>query len=179
MNKVLGTAALAFGGFLLLPAAAQAAVTFDSTQGTGFVGKGDVQLAFGWNNNQLQNNAGQLTFRAEQSTVKVTESSWSCTNTGKNVTTQERERTTTTTITTTGVVSSIARDNGKQITGFNLTGYASPTTASSSTTEGPPLNSCPTGWVLTPAGDPTEISESTTGTLSAVYNGTPKALLTF
>jgi len=26
-----------------------AAVTFDASNGTGFVGKGDVQLAFGWN----------------------------------------------------------------------------------------------------------------------------------
>jgi len=179
MNKFLGTAALALGGVLLLPAAAQAAVTFDSTQGTGFAGKGDVQLAFGWNNNQLQNNAGQLTFRTEQRTVKVTEVSWACTNTGRNVTTQERERTTTTTTTTTGVVSAIARDNGKQVTGFNLTGYTSPTTDSSSTTEGPAVDSCPTGWVLTPAGAPTVISESTAGTLSAVYNGTSKTLLTF
>ena len=104
MNKFLSTAALALGGVLLLPAAAQAAVTFDPATGTGFAGKGDVQLAFGWNNNQLQTNAGQLTFRSERSTVKVTEVSWACTNT-RNEVVQERERTTTTTTTTSGVVS--------------------------------------------------------------------------
>jgi hypothetical protein len=32
-------------------------VTFNETNGTGFVGKGDVQVAFGWNNKQLQTNA--------------------------------------------------------------------------------------------------------------------------
>lgn len=33
---------------------ATATVTFDPTTGKGFVGKGDLQTAFGWNNNQLQ-----------------------------------------------------------------------------------------------------------------------------
>src|SRR5688500_5861174 len=99
MKKFLGTAVLALGGVLLLPAAAHAAVTFDPATGIGFAGKGYVPLAFGWNNNQLQANAGQLTFRSEQSTVKVTELSWACTNT-RNESVQERERTTTTSTTT-------------------------------------------------------------------------------
>src|SRR5688500_14313060 len=34
--------------------AAYAAVVLDLSTGLGFVGKGDVQLAFGWNNKQLQ-----------------------------------------------------------------------------------------------------------------------------
>jgi hypothetical protein len=38
------------------------AVTFDASNGTGFVGKGDVQLAFNWNNRQLQDNATQVSF---------------------------------------------------------------------------------------------------------------------
>ncbi len=37
-----------------------ASVTFDPATGTGFVGKGDVQLLFGWNNKQLQDNAASL-----------------------------------------------------------------------------------------------------------------------
>lgn len=41
---------------------AQADVTFDPLTGNGFVGKGDVQLAFGWNNAQLQSNASGLSF---------------------------------------------------------------------------------------------------------------------
>jgi hypothetical protein len=48
-----------------------------------------------------------------------------------------------------------------QITGFNLTGYSG-TPTSSSTTEGNPLNSCPSGpWTLTtPAGDPEVVSST-------------------
>ena len=42
-------------------AIASASVTFDPNTG-GFVGKGDVQLAFGWNNAQLQKNASLVTF---------------------------------------------------------------------------------------------------------------------
>jgi hypothetical protein len=36
---------------------ALAAVTFNPMTGEGFVGKGDVQLIYGWNNQQLQLNA--------------------------------------------------------------------------------------------------------------------------
>jgi hypothetical protein len=39
-----------------------AAVTFDPNTGTGFVGKGDVQTAFGWNNAQLQANGAGISF---------------------------------------------------------------------------------------------------------------------
>ncbi|MCW3996493.1 MAG: hypothetical protein NWE98_10160 [Candidatus Bathyarchaeota archaeon] len=45
---------------MVLPA--RALVTFDPATGTGFVGKGDVQLAFGWNNKALQDNALGVTF---------------------------------------------------------------------------------------------------------------------
>ena len=55
-----------------------------------------------------------------------------------------------------------------QITGFNLNGYVGdPVVTSSSSTEGPPLNSCPSGpWTLTTAaGDPVEVSSVTTDDL--------------
>jgi hypothetical protein len=144
---IVGVAALTVTGSAL------AAVTFDPATGTGFVGKGDVQLVYGWNNKALQDNAGAVQFRA--SSEVVTERSWTCTN-ANNESTQERDRTTTTE--TQGVVSSIARERN-QITGFNLTGYSGTPTESSST-EGPPVNSCPSGpWSLTsPAGDPTVVS---------------------
>jgi hypothetical protein len=143
-SLVLSVAALAF-----------AAVTFDASTGTGFVGKGDVQLGLNLNNAQLQAQAGSLNFTAV-STV-VTERSWVCTNTN-NENTQERERATTTTVS--GVLASVARVKN-QITGFNLNGYASSTTGTP-VTEGPPLNSCPGGpWTLTtPAGDPEVVSSS-------------------
>ncbi len=47
----------------------QALVTFDITDGTGFVGKGDVQSVFGWNNADLQANADSLTFVYESETA--------------------------------------------------------------------------------------------------------------
>lgn len=148
---------------------ALAAVTFDPDTGTGFVGKVDVQLAFGWNNALLQKNASDVTFQAT-STV-VTEVSWICTN-DMNENTQERARTTTTEIQ--GVVSNIARERN-QITGFNLTGY-SDTPTESSTTDGPPVNSCPSGpWTLTtPAGDPEVVSSSSD--LQACFDGTCEPL---
>jgi hypothetical protein len=141
------------------------AVIFDAETGTGFVGKGDVQLVYGWNNKALQDNADAVRFRANSEVV--TEVSWICTN-SNNENTQVRERTTTTSIA--GVVSSVARERN-QITGFNLIGYSG-TPTESSETEGNPLNSCPSGpWSLTtPAGDPEVISS--TGGLQVSDNGT-------
>lgn len=136
---------------------ALAAVIFDPQTGMGFVGKGDVQLVYGWNNKQLQANAEFVEFRAVSEVV--TERSWVCTN-QNNQNTQERERTTTTTIE--GLVDSIARERN-QITGFNLLGYDGEPTQSSET-EGPAVNSCPSGpWTLTtPAGDPEVVSATST-----------------
>ena len=60
---------------LLLAPAASAAVTFNETNGTGFVGKGDVQVAFAWNNKQLQTNATGVSFSFTQdATQAVTQS---------------------------------------------------------------------------------------------------------
>lgn len=155
MRKTTITMALAALLVMALAIPAFAAVTFDPATGTGFVGKGDVQLVYGYNNKQLQDNAGKVQFRAHSEVV--TERSWVCTN-ANNENTQERERATTRTIQ--GVVSSIARERN-QITGFNLTSYSG-TPTESSTTDGPPLNSCPSGpWSLTsPAGDPEVVSST-------------------
>jgi hypothetical protein len=56
---------------LLLAPAASAAVTFNETNGTGFVGKGDVQVAFGWNNKQLQTNATGVSFSFTQDATQA------------------------------------------------------------------------------------------------------------
>jgi hypothetical protein len=59
---------------LMLAPAASAAVTLNAN-GTGFVGKGDVQTAFGWNNKQLQTNATGVSFSFTQdATQAVTQS---------------------------------------------------------------------------------------------------------
>jgi hypothetical protein len=147
----------AIAAVAVVTTAAYAATTFDPETGTGFVGKGDVQLLYGWNNKQLQENAESVQIRVNSEVV--TEVSWICTN-SSNQNTQVRERTTTTS--TPGVVTTVGRERN-QITGFNLTGYSG-TPAESTTTEGNQLNSCPSGpWSLTtPAGEP-ELVSSTSG----------------
>jgi hypothetical protein len=147
---------------LLSAGAALAAVTFDSATGTGFVGKGDVQDVFDWNNKQLQDNAGSVQFRFVSE--KVEETTWTCDrDAGPQI--QERNRTTTTT--TQQIVDKIAREKN-QITGFNLTGYSGPA-QESSTTEGPPEGSCPTGWTLTEG--PTTETISSSGVLQVSSGG--------
>jgi hypothetical protein len=61
MHKWMGTTAAAVVA-LTFATAASATVTFDPNSGTGFVGKGDVQTAFGWNNAQAQANLSSITF---------------------------------------------------------------------------------------------------------------------
>jgi hypothetical protein len=47
---------------LLAAVSVWASVTFNPVTGTGFVGKGDVQSAFGWNNAQAQANIDYISF---------------------------------------------------------------------------------------------------------------------
>jgi hypothetical protein len=67
-----------FAGLALIATStmALAAVTYDDATGTGFVGKGDVQLAFGWNNKQLQDNAGGVGFSYNSSDTYEATCSW-------------------------------------------------------------------------------------------------------
>ncbi len=165
----------AAGVVLTLAPVANASVLVNQ-DGTGFIGKGDVQLPFGWNNKALQDNAAGVTFRIESNSTTVTEKSWICTN-SNNEKTQERERTTTATTSTQALLSSVSREivkGGKQgaVNGFNLNGFAGdPVTESSQTTDGPRENSCPEGpWSLTTAaGDPEEISSETSGGVYAKH----------
>ena len=65
MRKIIMIAAGAMA--LAIPAAASASVTVNDA-GVGFVGKGDVQSALGWNNGQVQNpaNWNSLAFTYKQ-----------------------------------------------------------------------------------------------------------------
>jgi hypothetical protein len=151
---------------LVITSVAYALVTFDSQTGMGFSGKGDVQLACGFNNAALQawGNGG---FRASSSSTVVTEVEWTCTNSiNENI--QERERVTTASSSVQGVVSAVARVKN-QTTGYNLNGYVGTPTVTGPTvsTEGPQVNSCPSGpWSLTtPAGAPVVVSSETTSAL--------------
>jgi hypothetical protein len=152
MKRKIITAALAAA--MLLGSAGAAAASYD---GPTFIGKGDVQNTFDWNNKALQDGHDDVRFRI--ATVSGTQVTWECTNTN-NENTQGRSRTTTTT--TSGLVSSTARDDrGKQITGFNVSGYSGTVVTGDAVTDGPAVNSCPGGpWTLTtPAGDPQPIAD--------------------
>ncbi len=64
--KIASAGAAAAAVVVIAAAPATASVSFDSSTGTGFVGKGDVQTALGWNNAALQKNASSLTFTTSQ-----------------------------------------------------------------------------------------------------------------
>ncbi|HEX6282351.1 MAG TPA: hypothetical protein VFZ67_09005 [Nitrososphaera sp.] len=139
IKKITPVAASAFVGLMLIGAfslipAAQAAVTFDPETGEGFVGKGDVQTFFGWNNKQLQDNAQSIEFRA----IVETENTWTC-DRDAGPQTQERNNE----VTSQQVVDTIARERN-QITGFNLEGYTGDSAVVSR--DGPATESCPTNW---------------------------------
>lgn len=107
-------------GLAAVASFASASVTFDSATGTGFVGKGDVQLAFGWNNAALQNKASGLSFSYNISSEYEAVCTWT-TGDGKkgekthNVTHTDRYA-------VAGALNFDARTQS-QITGFFLTGF--------------------------------------------------------
>lgn len=118
------TAVLARGALglaaVLACATAFAAVTFDASTGTGFVGKGDVQDAFGWNNAALQNNAEGVSFSYEATTTYAA----LCTFTTGEGTRGEKTHYVPHTIALDigGEILHTARKH-HQIDGFNLTGF--------------------------------------------------------
>jgi hypothetical protein len=99
---------------------ASAAVTFDSATGTGFVGKGDVQLAFGWNNAALQSKASGLSFSYNLSTEYEAVCTWT---TGEGNKGQKTHNVTHTKRYSVGGALSFDARTQNQITGFFLTGY--------------------------------------------------------
>jgi len=119
----LAAGALAMG---IMASSAFAAVTFDPATGTGFVGKGDVQTAMGWNNAELQKNAENLKFTYVTETTYAVTVTWT-TGEGKrgektHYVTHER------TSSVDAVVGYDAR-NKKQVTGFTLDKFEAVTTS--------------------------------------------------
>ena len=140
--KFIAILSAAVISLLLVTGTASASWTLNE-DGTGFVGKGDVQQIFAWNNKQLQDNANSVEFR----TWTTTEQTWTCTNPSNGQTQGGRATSTT----TRGIASSVARVR-TQITGFILEGWAG---TPIETNAGPSVNSCGGVFVLTsPAGDP-------------------------
>jgi hypothetical protein len=165
VRKLYLAMGMALVAMLVGAGAVFAAVTFNPANGTGFVGKGDVQLAFNWNNNQLQQNAKDVTFSYNSTdTYDVTEE-FDTGNPDKpksinhHIITQDKSTT---------VNSSVTYDPRvrNQITGFNLTGKGTTTTSGSIPQVG---DSCPNGFncVVT---DVQLVSSS--GGLYAKYGGT-------
>lgn len=170
-----------------------AAIILDD-QAVGFVGKGDVQLAFAWNNKHLQDcvnspaqdaatDAGCLRFHYASSTSssQLSETTWSCTHPTNGNTNQRARRTTTSSSSTSGGVSASVARVKNQVTGFNLNGgnlvthQGQPVVSN----EGPPLGSCPNNWtasaLVTVNHDPVVVS-SRTLTVTDTRDGTSYAI---
>jgi hypothetical protein len=97
-----------------------AAVIVDNA-GVGFVGKGDIQNAFGWNNQQLQDNAGNLEFRY----VATESATWECewwSGPDHNIKHHTIDREIVTSISA-SVAFDARKNRQNQITGFNLNGF--------------------------------------------------------
>ena len=129
-------AALMFASAIL-----SASFTFDPASGNGFVGKGDVQLAYGWNNKQLQDNAGGVgfTYQAQE------QYKYDCTFTvevGRDKVREPRTQNRGKDTSLNALVQYDARTQ-KQITGFTLIGLETTTTTGGEV----PVNgdSCPGG----------------------------------
>lgn len=121
MRKIAFAAAAAL---TITSSIAMATVTV--TNGVGFVGKGDVQLAFGWNNAAAQRNVNAVSFHTESSA----EYSAVCTFTTGEGTRGERIHNVSHNRST-AVLSSIASEARKtgQWTGYNLNGFGAVTTS--------------------------------------------------
>lgn len=126
----------------LVSTAAWATVTFNPSTGIGFVGKGDVQVPFGWNNAKAQQQANNVTFEYNSTSSYDVTIEFSTGNPdhpksiGTHTVTQDKSTT---------VASSIASDPRKtgQYTGWNLRGNVTTTTSGDAV---PSVgDSCPNG----------------------------------
>lgn len=163
----------------LVATTAWATVTFDPNTGTGFVGKGDVQTAFGWNNAMVQSNAGGVSFEYDASaTYDVTiEFDTGTRNITHHTVTQNKS-----TVVNDQVVTALRTNTHGDLTGFNLTGFGSVSvTGDTIPNVG---DSCPNGTGGEPSSDcvvtaVTLISGSGSGGLYVVYGGNKVLLGTF
>jgi len=167
-RKIAAVAALG-AGLLVAGAANASAYTMDSS-GIGWVGKGEVQSAYGWNNKAMQNNVGGVTFVYEATaTYEVT---CEFDNPGGHHVIDQKKSTA-----VNATVSSDARNNssGKAgpMTGWYLTGFGT------TSTEGQDVpavgDGCPGNSGL---GSVTSVVQTSTGDggLYALWNGQTRLL---
>jgi hypothetical protein len=119
MKKILMGFAAGALALTVFSSSAFAAVTFDSTTGTGFVGKGDVQNALGLNNAQLQNQAAGLKFTYESVDTYEVTVEWTSGEGTKGEKTHIVNHKRNSSLTSDIIAQS---RTAKQINGFNLTG---------------------------------------------------------
>jgi hypothetical protein len=122
VGKISLLAILATMLVVTLTVPALAAVTFDPAIGTGFVGKGDVQNSFQWNNADAQKNAQSISFTYKLVDTYEVTTQWYTTTGGKTpktiTHTVNHEKDTT----MNANVQYDARTH-KQVDGFNLKGF--------------------------------------------------------
>jgi hypothetical protein len=140
-SAVLGLAAAV--SFALAGIAA-AEVTINPDTGVGFVGKGDVQLVCGWNNAQLQADAGQVQFKF----VETVEFDVPCMK--ENAAQTLRNTFNRETSVNATVAGTTRRNSQLDVTGFNLTGFGLQTTTGNV--------ACPSGWEAD--GSPVEVGSN-------------------
>jgi hypothetical protein len=138
-----------------------ATVTFDPNTGTGFVGKGDVQLAFGWNNAALQTNAAGVTFTYNVTNSYTAVCTWVTGEGTRGEQTHNVNHTKASSLVGNVIVDARTRT---QITGFNLTGWMGdePTETGETPVEG---GACPGN----PGTDGVWTSVSLTGSVAGLF----------
>ena len=152
--------------------AALATVTFNPATGTGFVGKGDVQNAFAWNNAALQQNIGGISFSYNSSVTYSGTCYWV---TGPVQNRTEHTVTHTTETNVNGTVNWDARTH-HQVDGIYLTGFGDTTEGGGDipVVGGPCPGNPGTGAVYI---DVQVVPGGSTGGLYVYYNDGPGVLL--
>src|SRR3954452_20186151 len=118
----VGTAGLAAAGLMATATAANASVSVEN--GVGHVDKGDVQAALKWNNGDFDKNVGSLKFTG--TTAKTFDNVLTCkADAGDKAGLVEHVYSTSTSTSTSDLKATpVMSSNGKQITGWNLTGVS-------------------------------------------------------
>ena len=165
---------LVFAAIMLLALPTFATVTYCPGTGVGFVGKGDVQAVYGWNNAQLQRNAGGITFAYKVVTVFTATCTWTTGPDGFQSHTITRTK-------TTGINDQIAYNarSNKQIDGFLLTGFGS-TSETDTGFDGDDDGNIPVDGTSCPGKGTNgiwSVTSQSTGGLYVIFNGTNFGLL--
>jgi hypothetical protein len=144
MKKFAISAALA----LAMTAIASATVTFDAVTGNGFVGKGDVQTLFGWNNATLQDKASSAVFTYMKTDTYEVVNAWATGNVNNPVSLHSHTATVTTMAVVNSTVDADPRQvkGQKQFTGFNLSGFKSSSTVGTVPTVSPTVTYTTFTW---------------------------------